>query len=667
MKSLKSLAVGIIAYFHIFTFAHFAAHAETVPPPWTPVEAKNGVVSVWGREYAFASNALPVGLKSAGHDLLAGPMRIVCTDADGKELVWKKGGSWVQESDDESATVCAWQEADAVVADVTMRIEFDGMAKVSLALVPGAKGEGVEISRVWLEIPLSHERASLFSWYPVLDGPDDTGLENSGEIAGNLAWPFLSSVWIGDESAGLAWFCESDENFHPGDPNRVVEVLPGSKETVLRIRLSDKPIAKPDTWMFGLQATPVKPLPRKFNANHTVHAPQMGAGILFKRPEVWWTAQRAFPDGKIDETLDAAARSGAKTVVFHEDWIPVQNNPTLNPDFKKIVDACHARGMKALVYLGYELSSLDPAWGENHAKWLVMGDDGKIVGGVAGGWFRQPGQRDYSVCYHSDAASLWLERAKKAYDSLVLDGFYLDGTILLRKCANERHGCGWRDGEGKLHVTYPIFAVRRMMRELYSFVESRGGRIDAHQSGCVCPATLAFVHSYWDGEQIAFRKDIRKNMSLAAFRAEFMGRNHGVPCEFLAYEKPGWSYDDALSITLLHDVMVRPCGFASVPRIAPVWKVFDDFGATEAEWSPYWKNPVVVSPESVKASVYRRGGKSLIVVSNVSPDKPVSAVVALPDGASHAIDALAKRELEVVDGKVSLDIQPFRMVLIKAW
>ena len=37
------------------------------------------------------------------------------------------------------------------------------------------------------------------------------------------------------------------------------------------------------------------------------------------------------------------------------------------------------------------------------------------------------------------------------------------------------------------------------------------------------------------------------------------------------------------------------------------------------------------------------------------------------DGASHAIDALAGRELEVVDGKVSLDIQPFRMVLIKAW
>ena len=146
-------------------------------------------------------------------------------------------------------------------------------------------------------------------------------------------------------------------------------------------------------------------------------------------------------------------------------------------------------------------------------------------------WFREPGQRDYRICYNNSSARLWLDRVKKAYDELGLDGVYLDGTIMPRACANERHGCGWRDAEGKLHATYPFFAVRKMMRELYEFVESRGGRIDAHQSGYVCPATLAFAHSYWDGEQIAVggnRKDIRKELNIDAFRAEFMGRNHGA-------------------------------------------------------------------------------------------------------------------------------------------
>ena len=634
--------------------------AAAVPAPWTPVTVKDGDISVWGRTFTFASNALPVRVASAGRDLLAGPMRIVCADGKGDEIVWRKGGSWVQEADEASATVCAWQEADAVAADVTARIEFDGMAKVSLALVPGPNGSRMDLSRAWLEIPLAPGRATLFNYSPA----SWSKLENTGAVKGPLAWPFRCAVWLGDEDAGLGWFCESDEAFSPADPARAIEVLPGPDATVLRIRLAEKPLAQPTTWVFGLQATPVKPFPKRFNANHTVHAPQMGAGITIKRPEVWWTAQRAFPEGKVEETLAAAAKAGVKTVVFHEDWIPVQNNPAPRADFKALVAACHARGMKALVYQGYELSPLDPMWGDHHADWLAKDRNGKFVSY----WFREPGQRDYRICYNNSSARLWLDRVKKAYDELGLDGVYLDGTIMPRACANERHGCGWRDAEGKLHVTYPFFAVRKMMRELYEFVESRGGRIDAHQSGYVCPATLAFAHSYWDGEQIAVggnRKDIRRELDLDAFRAEFMGRNHGVPCEFLAYEKPGWSYDDALAITLLHDVLVRPCGFVAVPRLAPLWRALDDFGATDAEWTPYWKNPVAVSPASVKASVYRKGGAALLVVSNLSPDAAVSAEVELPGGARRAMDLLAGREVPVAGGKARVELPPFRMALLK--
>ena len=639
-----------------------ALAAGAVPAPWTPVEARDGAVSVWGREYAFASNALPVGVKTAGREMLSGPMRIVCADTNGNEIVWKKGGSWVQEADAEFATVCAWQEADEVAANVTARVEFDGMAKVSLALVPGPQGNRMKLSRAWLEIPFAPERVTLFNYSPA----SWSKLVNTGAVKGPLAWPFRCAVWLGDEEAGLCWFCESDAAFSPADPARVIEVLPGTDATVLRIRLAEKALTQPTTWVFGLQATPVKPFPKGFNANHTVHAPQMGAGITIKRPEVWWTAQRAFPQGKIDETLDAVAKAGTKTVVFHEDWIPLQNNPAPRADFKAIVDKCHARGMKVLVYQGYELSPLDPLWGDHHADWLGKDRNGHFMSY----WFREPGQRDYCVCYNSGFSSVWLARVKGAYDELGLDGIYLDSTIRPRACANERHGCGWRDAEGKLHATYPFFAVRKMMRELYEFVESRGGRIDAHQSGYVCPATLAFAHSCWDGEQIAVggnRKDIRKELNIDAFRAEFMGRNHGVPCEFLAYEKPGWCYDDALAITLLHDVMVRPCGFVAVPRLAPLWKALDDFGAPEAEWTPYWKNPVAASPACVKASVYSKGRESLIVVSNVSPEDAVTAEVALPSGAVRATDALSGKEMPVNSGKVCVELAPFRFVLLRAF
>ena len=46
---------------------------------------------------------------------------------------------------------------------------------------------------------------------------------------------------------------------------------------------------------------------------------------------------------------------------------------------------------------------------------------------------------------------------------------------------------------------------------------------------------------------------------------------------------------------------------------------------------------------------------------------PVSAEVTLPDGAVHARDELAGRDVPVSGGRAKLDIPPFRMVLLKAW
>jgi len=93
------------------TLLVIASLFAAVPRPWTSVQATDTKVSVWGRDYSFASNALPVDVTALGRSLLAAPMRVVCADADGQSVVWKKSGSWLQEQDDESATFCAWQES----------------------------------------------------------------------------------------------------------------------------------------------------------------------------------------------------------------------------------------------------------------------------------------------------------------------------------------------------------------------------------------------------------------------------------------------------------------------------------------------------------------------------------------------------------------------------
>ena len=95
------------------------------------------------------------------------------------------------------------------------------------------------------------------------------------------------------------------------------------------------------------------------------------------------------------------------------------------------------------------------------------------------------------------------------------------------------------------------------MYGLAAAIHPRGGLINPHQSTCCLMPTLEFADSYWDGEQFEggqlTTNDIQQ-LPLAAFRAEFMGRNYGVPAEFLVYERPPqWTFDHALAFTMLHD------------------------------------------------------------------------------------------------------------------
>ena len=636
--------------------------AAGVLSPWTPVRTDGTKVSVVGRDYIFADAAMPVAMNVSGNDILAGPIRIAVCGTNGAEAVWNSGGSWVESSDDESATICAWQSSDVAIADVIARVEFDGMAKVTLTVLPQQSQPVLSISKVWLEIPLKPEFATLRATYPRTWGK----VENAGGVHGALAWPFKPSVWLGNEDLGICWFCESNERFANIDPDRVVEVLPGEKETVLRIRFADHFVRKlPMSWTFGLQLTPVKPFDRSWNANYVFHGMKATAddGSI---EDVWPALLRDNPVKRFMPQIEMAKKAGAKTVVFHEGWIRIQNNPaSASPAFKDVVKACHDNGLKVLVYLGYEISALDPLW-QKYGESVINYDGTPNFVPVL--WCRKPAQRDFPVCYASAFAADWLERAKKAYVDLGIDGYYLDGTIMPTICMNEMHGCGWTGPDGVRRNTYCIFAVREMMKELYRFVHEHGGVVNAHQSGCVCSATLSMCDSYWDGEHLAYTQgDIKGQLDLEVFRAEFMGRNHGVPCEFLSTEKAGrWTHDDAFAITLIHDVLPRAHSLDTLRYFPERWKALADFGVTEAEFRPYWKTPVAVSPETVKASVYEKPAASLVVVSNLGRESTV-AEVRLPEGRSSASDAVTGEKFAVSGGvaKVALDSFRCRLVLAK--
>lgn len=70
---------------------------------------------------------------------------------------------------------------------------------------------------------------------------------------------------------------------------------------------------------------------------------------------------------------------------------------------------------------------------------------------------------------------------------LLIDGVYLDGTSEPWGCRNLQHGCGYERADGSPGKTYPFFAVRQLMKRIYTVVKSRkpDGLVNVHQSTCM--------------------------------------------------------------------------------------------------------------------------------------------------------------------------------------
>jgi hypothetical protein len=318
--------------------------------------------------------------------------------------------------------------------------------------------------------------------------------------------------------------------------------------------------------------------------------------------------------------LDHYKDLDVRTVCFHEHWSNIQDYlaPADPEGLHSLVKACHDRNIQLLVYYGYELSNIAPEWNTYSDEILAYPRQG--------GYTRQPTQIDYICCFTSawqDHLAWDIARTLDQYD---VDGVYLDGTAYPWTCANLGHGDGYLGRDGQLHPTYTFFESREMMKRIYTIVKTRkpGGQLNLHNSTCMTIPSIGWATSTWDGEQfggipVSPANPPLKILPIDTFRAEFMGRQWGVPSELLCYGQP-YTYAQALAMALPHDVLVRP---NDIELASKIWIAADKFGRREATWLPYWQNQdyVRVNDASVKCSIYSRGALGAMLVVSVLGDR----------------------------------------------
>jgi hypothetical protein len=261
-------------------------HDGEVMPPWTPMTYSNGVIECWGREISIGPAGWPAKIVSQDKTILpAAPEVRLVTDqgvialasaGPAPGLVKQQPGVVETEG---VARGGGWTVTTAV------RTEFDGFMKLQTRFDGPTNAEVRELR---ISFPLQFADEQLFGFYtgehwfraahdfrilprPTNDAAEEivfasnrTGRKHPNDWAGKVS--FLPYVTVGDDWRQFCWLSENDRNWTQSWTNPAVTISRGNDLTRLNLNIIQAPRAfrEPLTYVFGLQATPIRPLERDF-------------------------------------------------------------------------------------------------------------------------------------------------------------------------------------------------------------------------------------------------------------------------------------------------------------------------------------------------------------------------------------------------------------------
>ena len=674
----------------------------------TPVKSvdKNNAyeVSVWNRTYTISESPFFSSILTAGQEVLASPIRLGGRSFN-KDIVWENFENYeMTEGNDKEITFVQATKFRELILNTSFTVCYDGLVKCNVKLTPEGYHRGriygrtttqeelMVLDKLYLEIPFKKEFAKFYHINPegvtYVNGKavdkEVMSLNTMNFVPSeSLILPFKHTVYLGNDTAGLGVFFESDEGWNNKDTNNVIEILNQEDCVLLRVHLLDKEHKKwmdkgefnggflhPIVFEFGMQATPVKPMPKNQYVQKAFHT----HGVFETKEGRQFLLDKPMPDATDDEMMiDALARQGVEYVYVHERWNDLQNSFYLTKNtaerLKYMVKLAHDRGMKIIPYFGFEISSLSPEFDKSFMKYKVKRNQSHYDF-MRPSYVRTPHQRDLSVCYKSGYSQIFLDGVAKLMDEYGFDGIYLDGTYSIESCQNLEHGCGYVDENGVVHSTAPIFTIRNMFEKLYEIVNSRGGIINIHTGNNFPVPFLAFADSIWDGEVIQPYLISGKLDSIPEghFRSVYTGRPLGIFANVITYtNNPTWTYHQALSTIIAYGVLSRPQNnLEQLNEIAKVWQAYDDIGVETATFKPCYDNDVKISSDKLKVSYFENEKAILAIIANAYNSPSGKTEITFNGSFKTATNKMTGEKVELLNGNtITVEFENFDYLLIK--
>jgi len=560
---------------------------DEVVPPYTPLQVAGRTVGCLGRQVRFAATGLPESMRCNDREILAGPVTFVVETGEAHALVASAAATVLKQSPG-SVVWTADSKAGPLLAHCRTNMEFDGHLDFEVTF---KADQPTELKDIRLEIPL-HAAAATY-----LMGIGRKGGLRPREWSWKWGGPvYYDSFWLGDVPAGLqcelrgASYCgpmvnlywrlkqlEPPEAWHnEGRGGCTVREADGKRVVATAYSGPRRLLAgEALRFEFALLLTPVKPLntAEHFRERYYHHY------------------------GPVDEAVQA----GANVINIHHATEP---NPYINYPFlatEKLaayVKEAHEKNAKVKIY--YTVRELT-----NHTVelWALRSLGHEVLAPGSGGgypWLREHLRSDYSPAwYHrfpdgevcaavvTSGASRWynyyLEGLNWLLGNVEIDGLYLDD------------------------VTYDRQILKRM-RKIMNRTRP-DCLIDLHSNTAFsCGPANQYMEFFPYIDRLWFGESFNYDESPDYWLVEISGIPFGLMGEML--EKGGNPWRG-----MIYGMTAR-LPYLGDPR--PLWKLWDEFGISDARMVGYWDPacPVSTTETDVLATAYVKQGKTLVAVAS---------------------------------------------------
>jgi len=657
LKDGKEVAVAT----EDFTRIHFdwernqLGISDRVMPPFTPLQVRDTTVHSVLREHTHGSSGLWSQVVSQGEPLLAAPMRWEveasgANQASRRQAVVSESWRLVSRKPTQVIGQAKWS-AGPLRADVQTTYDYDGMMLVTLKLEPTGESE---VHRLSLSIPIDDAQAPFMhavadglrhhysGRVPAGDGKVwDSTKANRIELVGTF-YPYL---WVGDGERGLCWFADTDKDWVLDDTTPVIELVRTDGQLLMRINLITKPsvLERQHEIVFGLQATPTKPMPegwRRWVGNRRTPG---GRTVSWIGMAYYWGAASydVVPLSNRFEIYDEFARlrrGGKPNPTYVDQWMThVQQIADKDSRYYKMIKRHITAGYGMLGHhdwdQGGRLFVYTNARGSGFrvAEFETFQDEWMRFD-----WFHRR-WRGGATLYDVSPSESYVDYAVWSYQRMLtcFDGVYWD-NIYPSAHFDPVVGSAWKDEKGVMHPGLGLMHLRNLIKRtavMHWLASERDGIAPSrlpfiqlsHMTNTMVAPILSFGNCNMDWEWRYGWKNFQDRVSSDQAITQTLGRQVGAWGTILPDHWPAkdprtpWMKRNRLGVCLVHEI--HHFDFQSKIDQEIYAKLFEfGYGDPDCRVFNYWQkdHPVSVSSQSLDAKtlVIAKPGRVLIVVTD---------------------------------------------------